>query len=650
MVEKPEPTEGERPSTVGGASAVRRHPEFADVSSTWRRVELVASYALIICFYYMSGSALMNEHYSAKVLAMTAVSGVAYLTFARRHGSPRGLVWGHFLLLQGFLFLPAVIWSDGDLSTYLAISLILLSAFLTAQWMALDHFARRYTNVIVVFAAISLVGFGISLVFPQVALLFPLHEGTASVNYHDAVVYRFSSSRWVVDDLLLATRNAGICWEPGAYQVFLNLALCLLFAHRRRGHLGRWDGLKAAILVLTVVSTGSTTGLFVLLVLVIFYRHQLASLAHLPWKPILIGAAILMGLAVMLRDYLGVAGTLIERMLRKLGSEITSPGEILVGRLSLDGIKYFMEDGPLGFFGMSFAKWSFIDVPMWNSVIHTLVVLGAPFTLLLLYGYWKASKAVDRTPVVMVVLLLAGFFTQTLFWRVLFAYLAFAGIRAAFESIRAVKSPLSVLGSLKALLAPIWQWRWGVVAILLVGLVGGTALSLRAPTTYTQELRLSISSLPMRNGQPTPPGYILQQLSLLGLGIKSDEFEEVVDARAPDPIPELGRRAKISIDADAPAIAITLMGTTAAQLKDEAPIVGAAMTDWIEQETPVNDSGDPQFSVESVQVADRAVAREPDRLALLAGTGISSFALALGAGLALGGRLPSRSRGQVDPS
>ena len=90
------------------------------------------------------------------------------------------------------------------------------------------------------------------------------------------------------------TRNAGIFWEPGGYQVFLNLALFLFWAKqelfellwttRRRKRLYK---MTVPILIITILSTQSTTGYICLIfniLFYLFYKNKVKS----SWSKVLI--------------------------------------------------------------------------------------------------------------------------------------------------------------------------------------------------------------------------------------------------------------------------------------------------------------------------------------------------------------------------
>lgn len=119
-------------------------------------------------------------------------------------------------------------------------------------------------------------------------------------------------------NFLLTTRNAGICWEPGCYQAFLNIALLFLL-----------DGWKyreiepsfkqLLVLIITIITTGSTTGLILFAIILFAYRNV--------WRirnknGILIPIVILVAILIMLfRTSFGID------FMQKISREETESGD-----------------------------------------------------------------------------------------------------------------------------------------------------------------------------------------------------------------------------------------------------------------------------------------------------------------------------------
>ncbi len=150
---------------------------------------------------------------------------------------------------------------------------ILISAVLIGYlfYIAIDFkvFVNAYVNIMVFLSIFSLVAYFLALVIPSVISYFPIINYTYGISVHDMF---FS----VMLNGPTMQRNYGMFWEPGAFQVFLNLALSFEVFTRKNIRIK-----KVVILILTIVSTFSTTGYFALgfiLMAFFFNRNNKTSL------------------------------------------------------------------------------------------------------------------------------------------------------------------------------------------------------------------------------------------------------------------------------------------------------------------------------------------------------------------------------------
>ena len=222
-------------------------------------------YALIIALYYVTGGAFSYSHYSLQISVLLIVSlGVCVFLGRIRYVLLRK-VFVPWFCMSFFILLVPLLWGD-SLTTYIAIIMQLSIGLFCAASIPGSEFVRKYVNVIVVFAAISLVGFVCGFIIPSVAFLFPVtNVPDASVEYYNAGVYVFMASKGF-SGLVLTTRNAGICWEPGCYQCFLNLGLLFLLEKEKKEHYKKFF-LCFFILIVTIITTVSTTGIIILFLL-----------------------------------------------------------------------------------------------------------------------------------------------------------------------------------------------------------------------------------------------------------------------------------------------------------------------------------------------------------------------------------------------
>lgn len=137
----------------------------------------------------------------------------------------------------------------------------LVFAFLFAQVIQESKFRDSFINCVVVISCVSLIAFVLYQVLPQMIEIFPeliSSKGRSGYFLIFAIPSDFS--------LAGSHRNQGIFWEPGAFQVFVNLAYIFELSNERRKP-RIW---VLALCLMTVLTTYSTTGIITGILLLLF--------------------------------------------------------------------------------------------------------------------------------------------------------------------------------------------------------------------------------------------------------------------------------------------------------------------------------------------------------------------------------------------
>lgn len=372
-------------------------------------------YLLIVLLYYTTGGAFSYANYNTKIIALFICLLPLCLLYNKRSFLMRKVLLILTIMSSLIVIIPLIF--NDSISTYLAIILQLGIGALCASFIDKHEFVRKYVNIIVFFASASLLFFIIGKIMPSIIYFFPFTRGEGSVDYYNAIIYVFMTAKGF-SNLVMSTRNAGICWEPGCYQCFLNIALFFLLDNREM-FIKKNYYIRMLILVITILTTQSTTGVLILIILLIAYFKQL--IVGLGRKVIIFPIIL-----VALFFFLGKSG-LIGTITAKVSGEFIYSSSFL-DRISLYQIKYIVSNGVFYFFGMSFSKFITYNQDLWNSIIHSFLCLGIPFTLIHLVGYWKGSNVLSRRKgYVLFVLMIMSASTETLFWRVFFNTIAFYG-------------------------------------------------------------------------------------------------------------------------------------------------------------------------------------------------------------------------------
>lgn len=373
-------------------------------------------YFLIIALYYVTGGAFSYTNYSLQITLLFIISFLVCIIYKKRDFLKKTpfFIWFYMCL---FLILIPIFFND-SFSTYIAIMMQLAIGAFCATFISIDQFIKKYVNVIIFFALISLIAFLMSLVRPSIALLFPITIGEASVDYYNAGVYVFMSAKGF-GKLSLMTRNAGICWEPGCYQCFLNIALFFLL-EKNNLFKKKYYYLKLLILIVTILTTISTTGIIIMFILLLIYHKKWWMIQNYVSYFMVF---ILIFLLIFAFNSTNFGSAFQEKISREFGDNAT-----FLERISLFKIQYLISENGIPYlFGMSFSKWITFNQSMWNSIIHSALCLGLPFTMLQLIGYWRGCHVLAKRWWVLFIIMILCASTETLFWRVLFNTFAFYG-------------------------------------------------------------------------------------------------------------------------------------------------------------------------------------------------------------------------------
>lgn len=395
------------------------------------RIDSIVKYSLIISVYYLTGGAFSARLYNIKVISMFFIILFIVLFYKRNKVTNFFLSIAILFLMISLILLVPIINSEINLGPYFAIPLQLSIGFLMCLFITFEEFKDKYINIIIFFASASLIGYTISLLYPRIIYFFPVTIGDASVDYYDALIYVFMKSKgYASDALVLTTRNAGICWEPGAYQIFLNLGILFLLDNGIKGKNINKFQMKLMILIITLFTTFSTTGYIVLFLLLTSYRKIVFSNIK---KDFFI-STIIVFVSIVFMNLIMLRGVRMDFIFQKIRSEFSEFGAGAIDRISLTKIKYQF-DKPLYFFGMSFSTWLEYKESMWNSIIHTSLSLGVPFTTIMLYLYYMFSKHFNKRCLLVFLIFIMSFSTETLFWRTFFNYLAFSGLLHQYKLV-----------------------------------------------------------------------------------------------------------------------------------------------------------------------------------------------------------------------
>ncbi|MCL1096426.1 hypothetical protein [Shewanella gelidii] len=142
--------------------------------------------------------------------------------------------------------------------SFLLFPCFFIYGYVVSKTLSFDDFATRFEKIVVFLSVVSLCIYLFVSVFPS------------TINYFFTYEYEGFSAKTVIllnvliPDGQVLFRNAGVASEPGLYQLILNLAL-----HFRLLRLKKLD-LASTALIMSIVTTDSTVGIFICFVILCF--------------------------------------------------------------------------------------------------------------------------------------------------------------------------------------------------------------------------------------------------------------------------------------------------------------------------------------------------------------------------------------------
>lgn len=213
----------------------------------------------ILMVVLMSGTAFFTLLNDKICLVILAIGTLAVLYFKKYISKYNIIV---FCMLSILILLNSLINISNHISI-VKLGSLLLKLFCTmiiCSNIDKKTFKRFYINIIEVMCIISLICFSLSYIiqFKQ----FPLYR------------YQIISGQYFMFSFYHTwgwqtafNRNAGMFWEPGAFEIYINIALIFLLDNNS---IEKKDIFKVVLFIITIITTKSTTGYLVLLLVLIY--------------------------------------------------------------------------------------------------------------------------------------------------------------------------------------------------------------------------------------------------------------------------------------------------------------------------------------------------------------------------------------------
>ena len=277
------------------------------------------------------------------------------------------------------LIVALIINSDYEawMSYAFIICFCIMGYYISCFWYR-GEFLEKYTDIILIIAVVSLVMYFSRGILATHQSGFPVVEGQA-VSYTNFYLYLYCRE--------LPDRNCAIFWEPGAYAVFLGIALYGTLVSKYRKSI-----LKISIFVVALFTTKSTLAytliLFTLLLFLLWRNSEMGVI-----QKILLGI-IAVTIVLLAMNEFGVFQNIQEKLITGLQTNASSKARNVAQLIDIR----IIFDAPL--FGVGFAEYSNQVVAIgalfgqkWTMAANTFTFMGAifgiPYVLLSTTGLVK---------------------------------------------------------------------------------------------------------------------------------------------------------------------------------------------------------------------------------------------------------------------
>ena len=349
----------------------------------------VLTFIIVLWMVLSSGAEIIGYNETMHVIVLI----ILYLMFLMVRGS-RTIMQPRALISIGLLSILILINLINDVEN-ISMSMINFDlGFLSKLWITLmiastldyNKYSRYFINIILGLSFISLLFY--TSFFFNPGLIRSLPSLNLTKNNFNYIFYIYNREQWGID------RNYSIFWEPGAFQGFITLALVMLLFSRDSYFNNRRQLVYTAIFTVATITTFSTTGYIVLLLL--FLAFTIKNIKVLP-------LTLIVGVIFYITFDKVILSNVIIQKFNKEGIWSTS-GERRISDVyvELDMVKTnpFLGVGYHDYFTKKGIVLSTQGVTeTWeggtNSLTYLLALFGLPFVAILIFGLYYFVRFIE---------------------------------------------------------------------------------------------------------------------------------------------------------------------------------------------------------------------------------------------------------------
>lgn len=256
-----------------------------------------------------------------------------------------------------------------------------------------EKFIRNYVHIISVLCVISLVFFSLSVINRDLTWNIIKEWGINDNTYIAIPIHTFG---WETSKnySYIFERNAGIWWEPGAFQGFIMIAILFTITQKQYFKKAAW---MIIIFLITLISTQSTAGYIILILSLIGFNTEYID-SIFPQgitknkkmsRPFFVFVGVLF--AFLLVRYILSTGNIDNKLSDDSASYLSRMDDIL------SSIKLILKHPVIGIgLGESgqVARETVVSTTTATTILYLASVYGIPLAVVYLYKFYKGTLSV----------------------------------------------------------------------------------------------------------------------------------------------------------------------------------------------------------------------------------------------------------------
>ena len=268
-----------------------------------------------------------------------------------------------------------------DFSAWMSYAFIIcfciMGMYISSFWRK-GEFLDKYTNIILIISVVSLVMYTFRSYLSRYQGGFPVIEGQA-VSYTNFYIYLYCRE--------LPNRNCAIFWEPGAFAVFIGIAMYNTLLTDKKKKI-----VKLLIFIITLFTTQSTLAYTIILFAILLYLLKQSN--NMSFFQRIIVGIIMTSIVLMVMDEFGVFQNIEEKLFTGLQTNASSRARNIAQLIDLQ----IISKSPI--IGVGFSEYlnqvhsiATLFGQKWSMAANTFTFMGAifgiPYVLVTVVGIIK---------------------------------------------------------------------------------------------------------------------------------------------------------------------------------------------------------------------------------------------------------------------